>query len=90
MTVLSASIPVASTATMLDPSTDPSRRQQILVRNRGDAAIAIGGPAVTFAAGTPLNPGEDFAADLGQGEALYGITSSGTTPVFVLQVDGPQ
>lgn len=58
----------------------------VLVRNTDSAAtVDIGGAAVAAGAGYRLLAGAAVAMDLYRGETLYGVVSSGTVVVDVLE-----
>lgn len=56
-----------------------------VVRNRGTAAVYLGGSAVTTSTGFQLDIGEAVSVYLAPGEILYGISVSGTHVVHGLQ-----
>ncbi len=49
------------------------------------STIFVGGADVTAAAGRPVEVGESYVADLGQGDRLFAVTASGTAAVSVLR-----
>ena len=87
MTVLAASVTVATTATLLSSSTDDSAYgHSLLVKvPAGGQTVFLGGSDVTSAAGYPLAAGESCAFDLGSGDVLYGIVAATTQALSVLR-----
>lgn len=87
MAISSNQVTVTTSATRLDPSTGVPTGA-VLVRNRGSAAVYLGGSNVTTANGFQLDAGESVPMDIRSGDALYGVVASGTQTVHVLQVGG--
>jgi hypothetical protein len=82
-------VSVGTTATRLDPTpVGAITRESCVVRNRGAAAVFLGGSTVTTANGFQLDPGETFTADVQASDGLFGIVASGTVVCHVLQVGG--
>jgi hypothetical protein len=77
---------VTSGVNRLDSSTEVQTFSTCMVRNMGTDVVYIGGGNVTTGNGFPLNPGETFTADLGRNEALYGVVSTTSQPVRVIEV----
>ena len=89
MSVSSQQVPVGTTVTRIDPTSDGVIPQgSCLVRNRGSASVFIGAINVTTTTGYELSTGEAVTADLRPGDALYAIAASGTQTVHVLEVGG--
>jgi hypothetical protein len=88
MAVVGSRVTVATTATRLDTSTAGNMaRSSVLVRNRGAAAVDLGGSGVTSGAGFQLDPGEAVDVDIVASDSgLYGIAASGTVRCDVIQV----
>ena len=84
----STRITVGTTATLLVP---PSKNpQKVTLLNAGTNIVRIGGEGVTTTAwGLPVIPENPnvartfFYVDLNPGEAIYGLTASGESPVNV-------
>lgn len=89
MAIQSQQVSVGTTATRLDSVAFGSMtRESCIVRNRGSAAVFLGGSDVTTTNGLPLDPGEFFSADIQASDALYGVVASGTVECRVMQVGG--
>jgi len=82
MAVASSRVNVGTTATLIAADIDSG---SVLVRNKGAAVVDLGSSSVASGAGFELGIGESAAIDLSQGDALYGITASGTVAVHVLR-----
>ena len=83
MTVASAAVTVATTATALHAAdADP---QSVSVSNVGAAIVYLGGSDVTTSNGVPLAAGASVPVGLNGGEVLYGRVASGTVEVRVLR-----
>lgn len=88
MAVQNASVSVSTTAVLLSGTTDLSdqydlRGQSVLLNS--PSVIYVGPAGVTSGTGYAITPGVEYAFDLGPGDALYGITASGTVVVPVLR-----
>jgi hypothetical protein len=88
MAIYSKRITVGTTATLLVPSSNMPQRVSLL--NAGANIVRIGGPDVTTSAwGLPVIPENPnvsrtfFQVTLNPGEAIYGLTASGESPVNV-------
>lgn len=81
MSVRATRVPVATTATKLGYE----GRGSVLVRNRGNNPIYLGGPDVQTTSGFQVDAGESATIDLVGGEVLYGIVASSTETAHVLQ-----
>lgn len=89
MSVSQQAVSVGTAATRLDPITDGTiPKGSCAIRNNGAAIVYIGASGVTTANGYPLDPGREMSADLGPGDALYGIVASGTVECRVVEVGG--
>ncbi len=87
--ISSAQVTVDSTADLVaEASTDTSggNGYDLAVSNRGSVAVYLGDAAVSSSIGFQLDPGASVAFWLGPGEALYGITVSGSARLDVLRV----
>lgn len=87
MAVKQAQVSVTSSATLLDQTMSGIERVAMLVRNRGTAAVYLGGSDVSSANGLQVDVGEAVTVEaetyvLG----LYARAASGTHTVHVLQV----
>lgn len=79
----SAQVTVNSTATVLVAAT--AFDQSVNLHNSGGGIVYLGGPDVTTANGYKLDNGDKLTLMVGDHEALYGITASGTNVVAVLK-----
>lgn len=87
MAIATQQVPVGTTVVRLDPlSAAQVQRGSCLVRNRGTAAVYLGGPTVTTVNGFQLDAGEALPVDLQPADALYAIAASGTHTVHVMEV----
>jgi hypothetical protein len=78
----SAQVVVAATATIIVPATNFD--QTVNLHNLGGGAIYLGGSNVTTANGYKFDNGDKLTVTVGDREALYAITASGTQTVAVL------
>jgi hypothetical protein len=78
----SAQVVVTTTATVIVPATNFD--QTANVHNLGGGAIYLGGANVTTANGYKFDNGDKLTVTVGDHEALYAITASGTQTVAVL------
>lgn len=79
----SAQVTVNSTATVLVAAT--AFDQSVNLHNSGGGIVYLGGPDVTTANGYKLDNGDKLTLMVGDHEALYAITASGTNVVAVLK-----
>ena len=79
-----SAVSVGTTATAI-PTTAATGRISILVTNNGTNTVYLGDSTVTTINGTPLEVGEKLPMDLDKNVVLYGITSTGTSDVRVLE-----
>jgi hypothetical protein len=88
MSVIGQRVTVTTDATRLDVGTVGNMATSaLLVRNRGTAAVDLGGSGVTAGAGLQLDGGEAVTVDLcGSYGGLYAIAAAGTVRCDVLQV----
>lgn len=63
---------------------DAERLFWVEIYNDAAHAIYIGGSNVTTTTGRLINTGDSWSAPLTQGDAIYGITDTGTHQVHVL------
>lgn len=84
-TIAHAAVSVTTTATDLVAS-DLANRKRILIQNRGNRAIYIGGAAVTTANGMEVAGGSVAELDIGPGVNIHAITDSGSQNVRVLEL----
>jgi hypothetical protein len=78
----SAQVVVAATATIIVPATNFD--QTVNLHNLGGGAIYLGGANVTTSNGYKFDNGDKLTVTVGDREALYAITASGTQTVAVL------
>jgi len=78
----SAQVVVAATATIIVPATNFD--QTVNLHNLGGGAIYLGGSNVTTANGYKFDNGDKLTVTVGDREALYAITATGTHTVAVL------
>lgn len=78
----SAQVTVNSTATVLVAAT--AFDQSVNLHNSGGGIVYLGGPNVTTSNGYKLDNGDKLTIMVGDHEALYAITASGTNVVAVL------
>lgn len=78
----SAQVSVNSTATVLVAAT--AFDQSVYLHNSGGGIVYLGGPNVSTTNGYKLDNGEKLSLMVGDHEALYGVTASGTNVVGVL------
>ncbi len=83
MAVVAARRSVTSTASRLDQGHSVG---ELLLTNRGTAAIYLGPSGVATSDGYQLDAGASVSIDLGPRDTLYGIAASGTHVVHVLAV----
>lgn len=75
--ILAAAASVTDTAAVIASAL--GGRRTIMVSNRGNKAIYVGGSGVTAAAGFIVSSGATIAVDLGQNVDLYAIADTGQT-----------
>ena len=78
----SAQVTVNTTATVLVAATDFD--QTAWLHNSGGGVVYIGGSNVTTTNGYKLDNGDKMELPVGDHEALYGVTATGTNVVCVL------
>lgn len=78
----SAQISVGTTATVLVAAT--AFDQSVYLHNSGGGIVYLGGSNVSTTNGYKLDNGEKLSIMVGDHEALYGVTASGTNVVGVL------
>ena len=78
----SAQVVVAVTATVIVPATNFDQTANL--HNLGGGAIYLGGSNVTTDNGYKFDNGDKLTVTVGDREALYAITASGTHTVAVL------
>jgi protein involved in polysaccharide export with SLBB domain len=78
----SAQVSVAATATVIVAASNFD--QTVNLHNLGGGAIYLGGANLTTANGYKLDNGDKLTVTVGDHEALYGITASGTQTIAVL------
>ena len=79
----SAQVSVGTTATLLVASTGFD--QTVWLHNSGGGIVYLGDSGVTTSNGYKLDNGDKMELPVGDNEALYGVTSSGTNTVGVLK-----
>lgn len=90
MAVTSIATTVSTTATLIATHTDSSKRSlSVLVRCNGGKTIYVGGSGVDSTAGTDVANNEDLSLNLGPGEDLYAVVTTGTTSIKVITNLGP-
>jgi hypothetical protein len=78
----SAQVSVNSTATVIVPAT--AFDQSVYLHNSSGGIVYLGGSNVSTTNGYKLDNGEKLSIMVGDHEALYGVTASGTNVVGVL------
>jgi hypothetical protein len=78
----SAQVTVNSTVTVLVNAT--AFDQSVYLHNSGGGIVYLGGSNVSTTNGYKLDNGEKLTLMVGDHEALYGVTASGTNVVGVL------
>ena len=78
----SAQIVVTVTATVIVPATNFDQTANL--HNLGGGAVYLGGANVTTANGYKFDNGDKLTVTVGDREALYAITASGTQTIAVL------
>ena len=78
----SAQVVVAATATIIVPATNFD--QTVNLHNLGGGAMYLGGSNVTTANGYKFDNGDKLTVTVGDREALYAITATGTQTIAVL------
>lgn len=81
---------IGATAVRVDP-TMPGRmvpQGALLIRNRSDNPLYVGGPDVTVDTGYQLDPGDGVTGDIRIGDAVYVIAGSEGNRLDVLQYGG--
>ncbi|CAB4161949.1 hypothetical protein UFOVP793_9 [uncultured Caudovirales phage] len=78
----SAQVTVNSTATVLVAAT--AFDQTVYLHNSGGGVVYLGAANVTTANGYKLDNGDKITIGVGDHEALYAVTASGTNVVSVL------
>ena len=78
----SAQVSVGATATVIVPAT--AFDQSVYLHNSGGGIVYLGGSNVSTTNGYELDNGEKLSIMVGDHEALYGVTASGTNVVGVL------
>lgn len=79
---ISSQVTVGTTATLIAPATNA---YQTVYLHSLQGTIYIGGADVTTANGYKLDNGDKLTISIGDLEALYGVTASGTHTVAVLR-----
>ena len=75
---------ITSTATAI-PATTLVGRRSMVIKNEGSNTIYLGASTVTVASGYKLNSGDEKPFDVGDDIILYGIVSTGTEELRVLE-----
>jgi hypothetical protein len=78
----SAQITVTTTATIIVPASNFDQTANL--HNLGGGAMYLGGANVTTSNGYKFDNGDKLTVTVGDHEALYGITASGTQTIAVL------
>lgn len=78
----SAQVTVSSTATVLVAAT--AFDQTVYLHNSGGGVVYLGAANVSTANGYKLDNGDKITIGVGDHEALYAVTASGTNVVSVL------
>jgi len=78
----SAQVTVSTTATIIVPASNFDQTANL--HNLGGGAIYLGGANVTTSNGYKFDNGDKLTVTVGDHEALYAITASGTQTVAVL------
>ena len=80
---VSAQVSVEATATIIVPAANAY--QTAYLHNLGGGAIYLGASNVTTSNGYKLDNGDKLTVTVGDSEALYAVTASGTQTVAVLR-----
>lgn len=80
-----SAVSVTNTATDLVAS-DLANRKRILIQNKGNKDVFLGGASVTAANGIRLASGSSAELDIGPGVDIHGITSSGSSDVRIMEL----
>ena len=80
---ISSQVNVGTTAAIIAPAANSY--QNIYLHNLGAGAIYIGGSDVTVNNGLKLDNGDKLTVTVGDLEALYAVTASGSQTVAVLR-----
>jgi len=80
---ISSQVNVGTTATVIVPATNSY--QTAYLHNLGGGAIYLGASNVTTSNGYRLDNGDKLTVTVGDLEALYAVTASGTHAVAVLR-----
>ena len=75
MAVKASRVNVGATATALSATDDSRAGEAVVVRNRGSAAVYLGGSDVTSSTGFQLDAGDTLAVDVTYGETLYAVAA---------------
>ena len=78
---ISTQVTITSTASVI---VSANSYRNIYLHNLGGGAIYIGGSNVTTSNGYKLDNGDKLSIIIGDVEALYGVTASGTHTLAVL------
>lgn len=82
--VLTNGVSVTTSATQL-PATTLAKRRAVGIYNAGSVTVYVGGSDVTTSNGWPVAVGAAITFDIGRA-ALYGIVSTGTCDVRVMEL----
>lgn len=86
MAIKNSAVSVGTTATALSSAADTGGVPGSAIAVVPAAQIFVGTSDVTTETGFPVAANATFTADLGPGEALYGVAASGTVSVQVLEI----
>lgn len=85
MAVQSRRLTVGTEPTIVSaPGADRRSGTSIMVQ-AGTKILYVGGPDVDATQGYPVAPGSDLSVDLDDGEALYGVVTTGTDVVAIMR-----
>jgi hypothetical protein len=83
MMPVSAQVEVGTTATIIAPAANSY--QNVYIHNLGGGAVYLGGSDVTTGNGYKLDNGDKLSVIIGDREALYAVSLSGTHTVGILR-----
>jgi len=79
---------IGTTPQVIIPSDMEDRTGLILKNNSTSGILYIGFTLAELAEGYPIGPGESLGMDLAGGQSIYGVSSSGTLDIRILQAGG--
>ena len=82
--IRSNAVTITTTATQIPANPLPTRKS-VAIRNNGAATVYLGHSGVTTSNGYPLDAGKEFPIDIGEDVDVYGIVTTGTVEVRILE-----